>query len=131
MSGRRPRALDLFCRAGGISEGLRSGHASEISPSNWSKRVISVYGDRCNSGNTQRRAMTVTGATPQTNVVHNKVRETFSVEEARAAMGIPWMAMKDLSQAIPPVFSHFIGLMFLGEDPTHLLAAGGCMASLF
>lgn len=82
-------------------------------------------------GELKRRAVSVTGNTAQTNVERNTVRETFSVEEARAAMGIPWMAMKDLSQAIPPAYSHFIGLMFLGEDSTHLLAARGCMASLF
>ncbi len=56
-----------------------------------------------------RRAISVTGNTPQTNTVHNTVRETFSIHDARAAMDIPWMPMKYLSQAIPPAYSHFIG----------------------
>lgn len=69
-------------------------------------RVLGVYGghlrDRC-------RAITVTGGTPQTNTVRNRVRETFSIGEACVAMGIDWMSMKGLSQAIPPVYSEFIG----------------------
>jgi DNA (cytosine-5)-methyltransferase 1 len=54
------------------------------------------------------RTITVTGSTPQTNVVRNVVRETFTVEQAREAMGIDWMSMKTLSQAIPPAYSEFI-----------------------
>lgn len=81
----------------GLSHGRRrvlsvSGHASEISPSNWGRRSICV-----------------TGNTAQTNTVRNQVRETFSTENARAAMGIPWMPMKYLSQAIPPMYGRFIG----------------------
>lgn len=60
----------------------------------------------------RRRAITVTGSTPQTNTIHNRVRETFSVEDARAAMGIDWMTMAGLSQAIPPAYSRFIGEQF-------------------
>jgi DNA (cytosine-5)-methyltransferase 1 len=33
----------------------------------------------------------------------------FSVEDARAAMGIDWMPMKYLSQAIPPAYGELIG----------------------
>ncbi len=58
--------------------------------------------------------MSVTGGTPQANVEHNRVRSTFSVRDARAAMGIDWMAMKELSQAIPPAYSEFIARSFLG-----------------
>ena len=53
--------------------------------------------------------MTVTGNTAQTNTVRNTVRNTFSVEDARAAMGIDWMPMKTLSQAIPPAYGEWIG----------------------
>jgi len=58
--------------------------------------------------NVRPRTITVTGSTPQTNVVRNVVRETFTVEQAREAMGIDWMSMKTLSQAIPPAYSEFI-----------------------
>jgi DNA (cytosine-5)-methyltransferase 1 len=57
----------------------------------------------------QVRAISITGSTPQTNMVRNVVRETFTVQQAREAMGIDWMSMKGLSQAIPPAYSHFIG----------------------
>lgn len=55
------------------------------------------------------RAITVTGSTAQTNTERNRVRETFTVEQAREAMGIDWMPMSKLSQAIPPAYSRFIG----------------------
>lgn len=55
------------------------------------------------------KTITGTGSTPQQNVVRNQIRETFSVADARIAMGIDWMGMKDLSQAIPPAFTEWIG----------------------
>jgi DNA (cytosine-5)-methyltransferase 1 len=50
---------------------------------------------------------------PQTNVDRNRTRETFSVDEARVAMGIDWMPMRALTQAIPPAYSEFIAKAFL------------------
>lgn len=99
------------------------------------RRVLTVSGDKPNSANTprkvitvvghtpesspRRRTVSVTGATPQANQKFDYgrtyVRETFSVDDARAAMGIDWMPMKSLSQAIPPAYTEFIG--------RHLLAA--------
>ncbi len=57
----------------------------------------------------KRRAMSVTGNTPQTNTVRNTTRETYSIADARAAIGIPWMPMAYLSQAIPPSYGEWIG----------------------
>lgn len=84
--------------------------------------VISVHGDYARdrrrkvitvTGHTpvepRLRTISVTGNTPQTNVVRNRDRTTYSTDEARASMGIDWMGMKGLSQAIPPAYSEFIG----------------------
>jgi DNA (cytosine-5)-methyltransferase 1 len=94
-------------------------------------RVLGTYGghvrDRCRKvlavvGHTpvdntdraaRRRAITVTGHTPQTNTIRNRVREVFSVEDAKAAMGIDWMTMSGLSQAVPPAYSEFIAKQFV------------------
>lgn len=89
--------------------------------------VISVHGDHARDcrrqvitvvGHTpaaprRRRTISVTGSTPQTNVVRNRDRATYSIEEAKASMGIDWMTMKGLSQAIPPAYSEFIARQFL------------------
>jgi DNA (cytosine-5)-methyltransferase 1 len=83
------------------------------------RECLSVHGTGGRSSNRERhatrrlRAMTITGHTPQTNVVRNQVRETFSTDDARAVMGIDWMGMKGLSQAIPPAYSQFIARQFL------------------
>lgn len=52
----------------------------------------------------RRRALSVTGNTAQINLV----RETFAVEDARAAMGLD-LPMRWLSQAIPPAYTRWIG----------------------
>jgi DNA (cytosine-5)-methyltransferase 1 len=68
-------------------------------------------------GNRMRRArsISVTGSTPQTNTVRNVVREVFTVQQAREAMGIDWMSMKGLSQAVPPAYSEFIAKQYLAD----------------
>lgn len=81
---------------------------------NAGRRTISVIGHSAPQlHDSRRRTISITGATPQTNLVHNRVRETFSVRDARQAMGIDWMAMKGLSQAVPPAYSEFIAKRFL------------------
>lgn len=86
-----------------VPHGLRP-HAGGQSTSH-----ISVTGTGLGGRISHGRAITVTGSTAQTNTERNRVRETFTVQQAREAMGIDWMPMSKLSQAIPPAYSRFIG----------------------
>jgi DNA (cytosine-5)-methyltransferase 1 len=70
--------------------------------------TLGVYGghirDRC-----RRTAIGVNGnGTPQSGR-RGRVREYFSIAQAREAMQIDWMPMSKLSQAIPPAYSQWIG----------------------
>lgn len=110
----------LLMSPGGCQHGQRTigvhGHEFRNEQTRWAERTetISVCGDHPHNPRrrkaTQRgRTITVTGSTPQQNVERNTLRETFSVAEARWAMGIDWMGMRDLSQAVPPAFTQWIG----------------------
>lgn len=74
-------------------------------------QTIGVYGKTSRNGSDKEnrlKTITVTGHTPQQNVVRNEIRETFTADQAREAMGIDWMPLKALSQAIPPAYSEFL-----------------------
>ena len=67
----------------------------------------------------RRKTISVTGSTPQQNVVRNRVRETYSADDAREAMGIDWTTLAELCQAVPPAYSEHIGryaMMALGRE---------------
>lgn len=67
-----------------------------------------------------RRAMNVTGNTPQINTVRNTERETFTADEARYAMGID-LPMIYLSQAIPPAYTAWLGARLIASLDTRPL----------
>lgn len=123
------KALDLFCGAGGMSSGLeRAGFdvtgvdirdlvkyhrggtfVQGDALDNTGRRVICVAGDKAMSGGMSEPM----GAKRRRAAGEEVHRETFSVDDARAAMGMdaPWekLPMKYLSQAIPPVYGEWVG----------------------
>jgi len=80
---------------------------------NHSGAVVGIYGGHAHDR--RRKVITVTGSTAQQNVIHNRSRLTFSVQEAQRAMGIDWMTMAGLSQAIPPAYTQWIGDRLMGQ----------------
>lgn len=78
-------------------------------PCNHGARCIGVYGGH---GRDRRRAKTigVYGGGHVTGL-HRRERgeRSFTAAEQREAMGIDWMTVDELSEAIPPVYTEFIG----------------------
>lgn len=94
-------------------------------------KTIAVYGDTPRNPAAEKRkriarTISVTGSTAQRNIKtrvvtvagekargggcnYAQTRETFNVQDARDAMGIDWLGMKGLSQAIPPDYTQFLG----------------------
>lgn len=60
-------------------------------------RTIGVYGEGCRDS---RRK-------------HDKAFPDFTVEQGREAMGIDWMTLAELSQAIPPAYTEYLGKQLL------------------
>lgn len=117
-----PGAPLLHCRFGcltmlcGTMFGLQTPDGrAELRRHRWFETSFPLPSMACRHGHLsheRRKVITVTGHTPVDNTgrkVRNTARQTYSIADARAAMGIDWMPMKYLSQAIPPAYSHWIG----------------------
>lgn len=100
---------------------LRRHRLFEIKPSplfvpscnhGWRQRVIGVYGGH---GRDRRRIRPATGAAIDTHGGRSNRDGTqqFSTAERREAMGIDWMTGNELSQAIPPAYTEWIGRQLL------------------
>ena len=73
-------------------------------PCNHGGPTIGVYGGH---GRDRRRTVTVTGHCG--GYSRRDGVQSFSVEQRREAMGISWMSGGELSQAIPPKYTEFLG----------------------
>jgi DNA (cytosine-5)-methyltransferase 1 len=101
--------LHSDCRHGWSVIGVYGGHVRDRC------RTVAIFGEGCRDASRDARIRTVTiaGHTPQQNVDRNRVRQTYTVDDARAAMGMPWATIAELSQAIPPAYTEFIGRQLL------------------
>ncbi len=79
--------------------------------------TIGVYGGHVRN---RRRARTIgvygEGARDSRRKFDKGVPD-FTVEQARVAMGIDWMTLAELCQAIPPAYTRFIGGALLDALP--------------
>lgn len=86
--------------------------------SHGSRAVLGVYGGHLRN---RRRARTlgIYGEGVRDSVRNiDKGRPDFGVEKGRVAMGIDWMTIAELCQAIPPAYSEFIGRRILEAERT-------------
>ena len=93
--------------AGGVRlKGQRCEHG-------WSTAVIGVYGGH---GRDRRRTVGVYGGGHGESKRGKEAgQRNYSAAEQRQAMGIDWMTVDELSQAIPPAYTEFIGRQIIGQ----------------
>ena len=73
--------------------------------------TIGIFGDKARDTGAEKRHYTQPKETrggPPDDIL-------FSLEDAQCAMGIDWMSFKELSQAIPPAYTEWIGRYIVAE----------------
>lgn len=90
---------------------FESSHCLFVPECNHGGRVIGVYGSH---GRDRRRSKPVTigvygGGHGASLHRAEKGQKCFTAEQEREAMGIGWMGVNALSQAIPPAYTEFLG----------------------
>ena len=87
------------------------------------RATIGVYGGHVRN---RKRARTIgiygKGARDSRRKLDKGVPD-FTVEQGRQAMGIDWMTIAELSQAIPPAYSEFIGRAAIAHIDAQRIAA--------
>jgi DNA (cytosine-5)-methyltransferase 1 len=105
---RRPRLLDLFCGAGGASSNRWLWRAGGCAcAGRW---TVGVYGNGAGGIGKGR-----------------KVGGPGTAAAARVVMGIEGMNRRELSQAIPPAYTRFLGAQLidhLNAETGHLFEVG-------
>lgn len=75
--------------------------------------VCGVYGHSGGISNRRQKTIKVLSHAGGGFRDENGFRVSFSMEDRRQAMGIDWMNGEELSQAIPPAYSKFLGLQIV------------------
>lgn len=84
----------------------------------WKTETIPVYGPHGTPGFSHKRKAKVIGVYGGHGRDRSRSRinmQGYSVEARREAMGIDWMTGAELSQAIPPAYTEFIGVQLLAH----------------
>lgn len=99
-----PIALTPQCQHGGRATiGVYGGHVRNRQRA----RTIGIYGEGCRDS---RRKL-------------DKGVPDFTAEQGRIAMGIDWMTLAELSQAIPPAYTEWLGRQLLDHITSRRQAA--------
>lgn len=84
--------------------------------------VLGVYGGHARDR--RRQTLGVYGNGGANTAGHNAKGTTALISQARAIMGIEWMTTAEISQAIPPAYTEYIGGLLLEHLAARRVSAG-------